>query len=91
MLYYCISLIIEILIWALIAQAILSWFVGPYRWRTPGAVTSIYRVLSSFTYPLTLPARAILAKVRTGPMDFSLFLTVLFLIAIRAIAFRILM
>jgi uncharacterized protein YggT (Ycf19 family) len=90
MLYYCISLIIEILIWALIAQAILSWFVGPYR-RTPGAVMSIYRVLSSFTYPLTLPARAILAKVRTGPMDFSLFLTVLFLIAIRAIVFRILM
>ncbi|MDR1495910.1 MAG: YggT family protein [Clostridiales Family XIII bacterium] len=84
---FCVSLIISILIWILIAQAVLSWFVGPYS-RSRGAIVSIYRALSSFTYPLTRPARAILTKVNTGPMDFSLLLTVLFLIAIREILMR---
>jgi YggT family protein len=85
---FCVSLIINILIWILIIQAILSWFVGPYGRGAAGAIASIYRVLSSFTQPLTKPARSILAKVSTGPMDFSLLLTVLFLIVIREILVR---
>jgi uncharacterized protein YggT (Ycf19 family) len=74
--------------WVLIAQAVLSWFVNPYRGGSSRTLASVYRVLSSFTYPLTLPARAVLSKVRTGPMDFSLLLTVLFLILIREILVR---
>jgi uncharacterized protein YggT (Ycf19 family) len=87
MVVFCVNLITTILIYILIAQAILSWFAGPYG--RGGPIASIYRGLSSFTYPITVPARAILSKVRTGPMDFSLLLTVLFLIAIREIVFRI--
>ncbi|MDR1293266.1 MAG: YggT family protein [Clostridiales Family XIII bacterium] len=85
---YCVSLIVNILMWILIAQAILSWFVNPYRGSASRALTSIYNGLSSFTYPLTRPARAVLAKINTGPMDFSLLLTVLFLILIREILIR---
>jgi YggT family protein len=84
---FCVNLIVSVLIWVLIAQAILSWFVGPYG-RGAGVIVSLYRALSSFTYPLTRPARALLTRVNTGPMDFSLLLTVLFLIVIRQILIR---
>jgi uncharacterized protein YggT (Ycf19 family) len=73
----------------LVIQAVLSWFINPYRGGGAPALATIYRWLSSFTYPLTKPARAILSKFNTGPMDFSLLLTVLFLIAIREILTRI--
>jgi uncharacterized protein YggT (Ycf19 family) len=90
MLAFCVNIIVGILIWILVIQSILSWFVVPYRGGAPGVIASIYRGLSSFTYPLTAPARAILAKANTGPMDFSMLLTVLFLIAIREIVARVL-
>jgi YggT family protein len=89
MIDFCIDLIVNILIWILIAQAILSWFVGPFRGAASGVIASIYRGLSSFTAPLTQPARALLSRVNTGPMDFSLLLTVLFLILIREILIRV--
>ncbi|MDR2163770.1 MAG: YggT family protein [Clostridiales Family XIII bacterium] len=89
MVAFCVDIILRILTWILIIQAILSWFVGPFRGRASGAIAQIYSGISFFTYPITWPARAILAKVNTGPMDFSLFLTVLFLIAIREIVLRI--
>jgi YggT family protein len=86
---FCVRLIVSIFIWVLIVQAVLSWFVNPYRGGSvSGVIASLYRGLSSFTYPLTLPARAILSKVNSGPMDFSLLLTVLFLILIREILTR---
>ncbi|MDR0519528.1 MAG: YggT family protein [Clostridiales Family XIII bacterium] len=85
MIDFIIDIVISILIWILIAQALLSWFVNPYGRGGYGVVASIYRWLSSITYPLTLPARAILAKVSTGPMDFSLLLTVLFLYILRRV------
>jgi uncharacterized protein YggT (Ycf19 family) len=85
---FCVSLIVSILVWILIAQSVLSWFVNPYRGAASGGLASVYRVLSSLTYPLTLPARALLAKANTGPMDFSLLLTVLFLIVIREALMR---
>ncbi|MDR1043188.1 MAG: YggT family protein [Clostridiales Family XIII bacterium] len=85
---YCVDLIVNILIWILIAQAILSWFVNPYRGGASRVITSIYNFVSSLTYPLTRPARAILATVNTGPMDFSLLLTVLLLILVRTILIR---
>jgi uncharacterized protein YggT (Ycf19 family) len=85
---FCVNLIVDILTWVLIAQAILSWFINPYRGNASRVMTSIYRGLSSFTYPLTRPARAILAKVNTGPMDFSLLLTVLLLILVREVLTR---
>jgi uncharacterized protein YggT (Ycf19 family) len=83
-----VNLVVSILIWILIAQAIMSWFINPYGGSATRVITSIYRGLSSFTYPLTRPARAILAKVNTGPIDFSLLLTVLFLVLIREILIR---
>jgi YggT family protein len=86
---FCVSLITSILIWVLIIQAILSWFVNPFGGGGIRALSSLYRVLSSFTDPLTRPARAILSKFNTGPVDLSLMLTVLFLIAIREILLRI--
>jgi uncharacterized protein YggT (Ycf19 family) len=86
---FCVNLIVSIFIWILIAQAILSWFVGPLRGAASGLVLSIYRALSSFTSPLTRPASALLAKVNTGPIDFSLMLTVLFLILIREILIKV--
>jgi uncharacterized protein YggT (Ycf19 family) len=89
MLEFCVNLIVSILIWILIAQAIMSWFANPYgRGGVPRAIAAIYRGLSSFTHPITRPARAILSKVNTGPMDFSLLLTVLLLILVREVITR---
>jgi uncharacterized protein YggT (Ycf19 family) len=86
---FCIGLIADILIYILIAQAILSWFVNPYSSSgISGVLASIFRILSSFTHPLTRPARALLRKINTGPLDLSLFLTVLLIILLRAVLTR---
>ncbi|MDR0596668.1 MAG: YggT family protein [Clostridiales Family XIII bacterium] len=80
-----VNLITSIFIWALVIQAVLSWFANPYGRGSYGLISTIYRGLSSFTYPLTYPARLILSKINTGPMDFSLLLTMLFIYALRRI------
>ena len=86
---YAFNLLCKIVIGMLFAQAILSWFINPYSTNRNGALARIYFMLTQITEPLVRPARKLLSRFRTGPVDFSLFLTMLFIIILEKIVIRI--
>lgn len=59
----------DILIFLLLARAVLSWFVtGPYN-----NVYRIYEVICNFTEPIVAPCRKLSMKLNTGMLDLSVF------------------
>jgi YggT family protein len=57
-------LLLEIVSWAIIARAILSWFypIGKDPWS---------KLLLDLTEPLLAPVRALLSRIMPIPIDFS--------------------
>ncbi|MDR1796752.1 MAG: YggT family protein [Clostridiales Family XIII bacterium] len=83
-----IAVVIRILIYCLIARAVLSWFVyagGQYSGYRQSPVVRIYNVLGAITEPIVRPFRVLLSRFRTGPMDFSPLCAMFALIIIRNI------
>lgn len=79
----------QVLIWALVADALLSWFP-----TTPGStVWKIRMGLRRLTEPFTAPCRALLAKIGAdrGMLDFSPLLALVFIELIRAVVVRIIL
>nr|WP_315024078.1 YggT family protein [uncultured Aminipila sp.] len=67
----------DILIFLLLARAVLSWFVnGPYN-----NVYKIYQVICNITEPIVAPCRRLSMKLNTGMLDLSVFLA-FFLVSI---------
>jgi uncharacterized protein YggT (Ycf19 family) len=87
---WVIRIFFQILIYVFLAVAILSWFVPMLRNRPNSLLLNIYYFLYRVTEPLTRPAKVLLRRFNTGPMDFSIFLTVIFLIIIQQVLIRIL-
>jgi uncharacterized protein YggT (Ycf19 family) len=87
---WIIRIFFQILIYVFLAVAIMSWFVPMLRNKPDSLLLKIYYFLYRVTEPLTRPARALLRRFNTGPMDFSIFLTVLFLIIIQQVLIRLL-
>ena len=88
-LVYAIHTFTRILIYVMIGQAFLSWFVrDPYS--TAG---KLYYALAKITDPLAAPARAFLAKIGAdrGMIDFSLLLTVILIELVEAGLVRLVM
>jgi YggT family protein len=80
----------QLLIWVLIGRAILSWFVNPYTSNRMGNLAKIYYFLMQVTEPMIRPARKLLSRFNTGPLDLSLFVTVIFIVILERILMRIL-
>ncbi len=78
----------EIIEWALIVRAIMSWFVSnPYS--TAG---KIYSFLLNITEPIVAPIRNALTKNRaTGGVDWSLLIAFLIIDVVQGILVRILL
>lgn len=85
MLITAFHLLCRILLGLLLASAILSWFVNPYTVNRYGALYRIYTIINRITEPLTRPARKLLSRFRTGPIDFSVLLTMLFIMMLENI------
>ena len=75
----------QIIIYLLVARAILSWFVRP-----GGTAYRIYQVIITLTEPVVAPCRLITSKFRTGAFDFSVLLAFFFVMIIRDILIRVL-
>jgi YggT family protein len=86
-----VNFVAQILIWVLIGRAILSWFANPYYGNRGGSLARFYSVLVQVTEPLVRPARKLLSRFNTGPMDFSLFVTILLIIVVRQVLIRVLL
>jgi YggT family protein len=88
-----INVFAQILTWVLIARAILSWFAQPSFSNSNQMVflMKLYAFLCQVTEPLVSPVRRLLSRFNTGPMDFSLFATMLLIIAIQRILVRIIL
>ena len=87
-LIYAIRLFSRILIYIMIAQALLSWFV-----RDPSSkAAKFYMALAKITDPISAPARAFLARIGAdrGMLDFSLLLTIIFIELIESAVIRLL-
>ena len=70
-----IYLFVDVVSYAMVAQAILSWFVrDPYS-----PLGKLYILISKFTEPFVAPCRRLLSRVNTGMIDFSLMLALLML------------
>lgn len=69
---------LEILLWAMLLRAILSWFPArSYR----GALHNARRLLEELTDPILVPIRRIIPAV--GGLDFSVFVAVLLIEVVR--------
>lgn len=67
----------DILVFLLLARAVLSWFIrGPY-----GNVYKIYQMICGITEPIVAPCRKLSEKLNTGMLDLSVFFA-FFLVAI---------
>ena len=70
-----IYLFVDVLCYAMVIQAILSWFVrDPYS-----PLGKLYMLVSKFTEPFVAPCRRLLSRFNTGMIDFSLMLTLVVL------------
>ncbi|WP_101773022.1 YggT family protein [Peptostreptococcus faecalis] len=68
--------LITIIMWAIIAKSLMSWF--------PGAQDSrVYAFLEDFTLPVERPIRNIFGRYMTGPLDFTPMISFIALIIIR--------
>ena len=81
-----IQLFAELITWALVFRAILSWFARD-QYSTVG---KIYMALIKFTEPIVMPCRKALSRINTGMFDFSVFLAMILVQAIANILVNIL-
>ena len=71
--------LINIIVWVIIAKAILSWFPGAQS-------SSLYTMLDQFTEPA--PIRKIFGKYMSGPLDFTPMIAIIFLMIIGKLIMR---
>jgi len=86
---YAFNLLCKIVIGLLFARAILSFIVNPYNANRYPGLSWFYFFVTRVTEPLVRPSRRLLSRFRTGPLDFSLFLTMIFIYVIENIVYRI--
>ncbi len=73
LLIYIVQLVGRILVFALLAEALLSWFArNPYS-----GLGRAYWVLRRYTEPIVMPCRKILSRFNTGMFDFSVLLAII--------------
>lgn len=69
LLIIAVSWFCDILIFLLLARAVLSWFVnGPYN-----SLYKIYGIICNITEPIVAPCRRLSMKLNTGMLDLSVF------------------
>ncbi|WP_437130488.1 YggT family protein [Peptostreptococcus russellii] len=73
--------LINIIVWVIIAKAILSWFPGAQS-------SSLYTMLDQFTEPVEAPIRKIFGKYMSGPLDFTPMIAIIFLMIIGKLIMR---
>jgi len=85
LLAYLIYWICQVLIFILIARAILSWIVYYGRqYNTP--LGRVYNILSVITEPIVAPVRRLISRfINTGPVDFAPLATFLIVMIISRI------
>ena len=67
--------LINIIVWVIIAKAMLSWF--------PGAQNSkLYNMLDQFTEPVEAPVRKVFGKYMSGPLDFTPMISIVVLMIV---------
>ncbi len=79
------SLLCRVVIYMLLGRAILSWFINPYTANPNSFLYKLYGLLTSLTEPLVRPARRIMSRFNTGPVDFSLFLAIIFIMVLQRV------
>ncbi|MDR0885852.1 MAG: YggT family protein [Clostridiales Family XIII bacterium] len=86
-----ISIFCDVLVAALVARAILSWFVGPFSGRsTPPILFKINGIVLWFTEPFIRPVRNLLSRFNTGMFDLSLIVCVVAISFLRNVIIRLL-
>jgi YggT family protein len=71
----------------LLARAVLSWFVNPYRGNQRGPVHRINNLLVQLTEPIVAPCRKLLSRFNTGMFDFSVLVAMLAVMLVRNLLF----
>ena len=78
------NLLCDVVIFALVIGALLSWIAGPMMYRgQQNFLTKFYFFLNRVTEPIVRPARKFLSRFNTGMIDFSIILTVFFIILLQ--------
>lgn len=77
----------QLMIFALLGRAILSWFSGAGNTQ----VSNFYKFLIMITEPIVSPCRSILSRFNTGMLDFSVLLAMLLIEAVCNIIARLLL
>ena len=73
-----IQMFAELITWALVARAVMSWFA-----RDPNStVGKIYIALIKLTEPVVMPCRKALSRLNTGMFDFSVLLAMVLVQAV---------
>jgi len=85
---WVINLICQIVIWTLLARAIMSWFVNPYKMGVNHPLVKLYSFICQVTEPLLKPARKLMSRFNTGVIDLSLFVTVIFIYILQRMLIR---
>lgn len=76
----------EVLIFLLLARAIMSWFVRDPR----SSLFNIYQMIIRVTEPILSPCRMLLSRFNTGMMDFSILVAFLLISLARNVIITIL-
>lgn len=87
-LIFAVRFFFQLMAWAMILQALMSWFVNSGN----QAVIRFYNMLTRFTDPIVRPCRRLLYRlnINTGMFDFSLLLAFLFLEILERVVIRVL-
>lgn len=73
-------LLCDVVVFALIIEALLSWIAGPMMYRGQyNMLTKFYFFLNRVTEPIIRPARKFMSRFNTGPLDLSIIVTVFFI------------
>ncbi len=82
-----VSLFADVIVFMLLARAVLSWFVsGPYN-----NVYKIYEMLCNLTEPIVAPCRRLSMRLNTGMLDLSVFFAFFLVAIIRKLVIMLLM
>lgn len=82
-LIYAVNIFANILIYSLVARAILSWFA-----QSSYYVAQLYGLICHFTEPLVAPFRRLLSRYNTGMFDFSVVLAFFAITIARSLIIR---
>jgi YggT family protein len=83
LLAYALYKFCDVLSVLLLARAVLSWFVNPYRHASHGFLWQINALLTRITEPIVAPCRSLLRNFNTGMFDFSIVVAMLAIQLIR--------